>query len=228
MTAKFLVGLFPKPMLMLVNSPGVASPWQTRCLGLRVNWDTCPEVPGVAWPRSYPTPIGMGIDHRAPGIWALSGHPGLLVPGTERSRPGAQHPPPHFSVSIHPKRLSAYQCWAWAWGYRGELRSCPQGNRHWESSVRRPEPWKKGQGPPRTHALGPRNAEQLQLQKTRNSLIVRRRQTNKPWFIHSKEYCSAVQMNKPDPFLSMTQSPQFLIAEWHMQHESISVNCKSS
>ena len=46
MTAKFLVGLLPKPMLMLVSSPGVASPWQTWYLGLRANWDNgspCPR-----------------------------------------------------------------------------------------------------------------------------------------------------------------------------------------
>lgn len=140
MTAKFLVGLLPKPMLMLVSSPGVASPWQTWYLGLRANWDNCPEAPGVSWPGPHPTPTGMGIDHWAPGTWTLSGHPGLLVPGTERLRLGTQPLLLHSSVSIHPKRLSACQCWAWAWGYRGELRSCPQGNRHWESSVRRPKP----------------------------------------------------------------------------------------
>lgn len=188
----------------------MASPWQTQYLGLRANWDNCSEAPGVSWPGPYPIPTGMGIDHWAPGIWALSGHPGLLVPGTERLRLGAQPPPPHSSISIHPKRLSACQCWAWAWGYRGELRSCPQDNRRWESSVGRPKPGKKEHGPlkkgPR-NALGPRNAEELQLRKTLNSLLVRQRQTNKPWFIHSKEYCSAVQMNKPDIFLSMVVPP---------------------
>ena len=114
------------------------SPPPSKCL--RANWDNCPEAPGVSWPGPYPTPTGMGIDHWAPGTWTLSGHPGLLVPGTERLRLGTQPLLLHSSVSIHPKRLSACQCWAWAWGYRGELRSCPQGNRHWESSVRRPKP----------------------------------------------------------------------------------------
>lgn len=138
--SKVLVGLLPKPMLMLVNSPG----WPP--LADLVSWTQSKLGQLSRSSRGFmagpcPTPTGMGIDHWAPGIWTLSGHPGLPVPGTERLRLGTQPPTAPF-FRMHPSKEAEVPASAGhgPGGYRGELRSCPQGNRHWESSVRRPKP----------------------------------------------------------------------------------------
>lgn len=204
MTARLSAGLFLEPMMLLGEWAGAVCSWRTLCLGLRADGDTCPEAPSVPWPGPTP-PHWDGTDHCTPGAWALSGHPGSSP--AQRGQGLVHSPLPPF-FCIRPSKEAECLPHAGATGVNsgpalgGEqaLGVLRQVARALEEGT-----WASGEG---ACALGPRDAGWLKLWKTGNSLIVRWGRTDKPWSVHSKECCSAVQMNKPGLFLSMLVPPE--------------------
>lgn len=155
--------------------------------------------------RALPHSHWDGTDHWTPGTWALSGHPGSSP--AQRGQ-GLVHGPLPPLFCIRPSKEAECLPHAGATGVNsgpalvGEqaLGVLCQVARALEEGT-----WASGEG---ACALGPRDAGWLKLWKTGNSLIVRRGRTDKPWSVHSKECCSAVQMNKPGLFLSVLVPPE--------------------
>ena len=70
MTAKFLVGLLPKPMLMLVSSPGVASPGRPGILDSEQTGTTVQKLQGFRGQDPTPPLLGwvLTTGPQAPGL----------------------------------------------------------------------------------------------------------------------------------------------------------------